>query len=69
MAPAGSGQPTRKRRLLVVDDNKDAVLIAITGYGQEDDRLRSRRAGIDHHLVKPVAPDALQSLIDSLRAR
>ena len=46
---------------------KDAVLIAITGYGQEDDRLRSQRAGIDHHLVKPVAPDALRDLIDSLQ--
>lgn len=46
---------------------KDAVLIAITGYGQEDDRVRSQRAGIDHHLVKPVAPDALRDLIDSLQ--
>lgn len=46
---------------------KDAVLIAITGYGQDDDRLRSRRAGIDHHLVKPVAPDTLRSLIESLQ--
>ena len=46
---------------------KDAVLIAITGYGQEDDLLRSQQAGIDHHLVKPVAPDALRSLIDSLQ--
>jgi len=125
----GSGEPAPKRRLLVVDDNKDAaesmsmllemwghevafaydgpsaletakrwkpeavfldiglpgmdgyqvaerlralpqareaVLIAITGYGQEDDRLRSRRAGIDHHLVKPVAPDTLRSLVESL---
>ncbi len=46
---------------------RDAILIAITGYGQEDDRLRSRQAGIAHHLVKPVAPDALRSLIDSLQ--
>jgi two-component system CheB/CheR fusion protein len=46
---------------------KNAVLIAITGYGHDDDRLRSRRAGIDHHLVKPVAPDALRNLIDSLQ--
>jgi len=129
-AQQGSGDSTRKRRLLVVDDNRDAaesmsmllqmwghevafvydgpsaleaaeqwrpeavildiglpgmdgyevaermralphakgaVLIAITGYGQDDDRLRSRRAGIEHHLVKPVAPDALRSLIDSLQ--
>jgi CheY-like chemotaxis protein len=53
-------------RLRELPHAKGAVLIAITGYGQDDDRLRSRRAGIDHHLVKPVAPDALRSLIDSL---
>jgi len=54
-------------RLRELPQAKDAVLIAITGYGQEDDRARSRRAGIDHHLVKPVAPDALRNLIDSLQ--
>ena len=54
-------------RLRELPHAKDAVLIAITGYGEDDDRLRSRRAGIDHHLVKPVAPDALRSLIDSLQ--
>jgi CheY-like chemotaxis protein len=54
-------------RLRELPQAKDAVLIAVTGYGQEDDRLRSRRAGIDHHLVKPVAPDALRNLIDSLQ--
>lgn len=54
-------------RLRELPQAKDAVLIAITGYGQEDDRQRSRRAGIDHHLVKPVAPDTLRSLIDSLQ--
>lgn len=53
-------------RLRELPQGKDAILIAITGYGQDDDRRRSRRAGIDHHLVKPVAPDALRSLIDSL---
>ena len=54
-------------RLRELPQAKDAVLIAITGYGQDDDRQRSRRAGIDHHLVKPVAPDALRNLIDSLQ--
>ena len=54
-------------RMRALPHAKGAVLIAITGYGQDDDRLRSRRAGIDHHLVKPVAPDALRSLIDSLQ--
>jgi CheY-like chemotaxis protein len=56
-------------RLRALPEGKDAVLIAITGYGQEDDRRRSQRAGIDHHLVKPVAPDALRRLIDSLQIR
>jgi CheY-like chemotaxis protein len=54
-------------RLRELPHAKGAILIAITGYGQDDDRLRSQRAGIDHHLVKPVAPDALRSLIDSLQ--
>jgi CheY-like chemotaxis protein len=54
-------------RMRELPQGKAAVLIAITGYGQDDDRLRSLRAGIDHHLVKPVAPDALRSLIDSLQ--
>ena len=35
------------------------ALVALTGYGQEDDRRRSREAGFDHHLVKPVDPDTL----------
>ena len=46
------------------------VIIAITGYGQDEDRRRSREAGIDHHLVKPVAPDMLLKLLETLeRAR
>ncbi len=40
-----------------------ARLVAVTGYGQEDDRRRSREAGYDHHLVKPVDPDVLQALL------
>jgi CheY-like chemotaxis protein len=38
-------------------------LIAITGYGGEQDRKRSREAGFDHHLTKPVDPDDLQPLL------
>ena len=40
-----------------------AVLIAVTGYGQEDDRRRSREAGFDHHLVKPIDSNVLVTLI------
>ena len=43
---------------------RDAVLVAISGYGQADDRRRSEAAGIDHHLVKPVDYDALFGLIE-----
>jgi len=42
---------------------KDAVIIAVSGYGQEKDRRRSHAAGFDHHLVKPVDFDSLLSLI------
>jgi signal transduction histidine kinase/DNA-binding response OmpR family regulator len=45
----------------------DALLVAITGYGQEADRARSREAGFDRHLVKPVDPDTLAELFASLR--
>lgn len=38
-------------------------LIAITGWGKDEDRQRSRDAGIDHHLVKPVAMQELRALL------
>jgi CheY-like chemotaxis protein len=42
------------------------VLIAVTGYGQESDRQRSREAGFDHHLVKPPDIDALRQLFAAI---
>jgi len=45
---------------------RNMVLIALTGWGQEQDRKRSREAGFDHHLVKPVDPKALMSLVAEL---
>jgi CheY-like chemotaxis protein len=39
-------------------------IIAITGWGQEADRLRSREAGFDLHLVKPVEPTDLVKILD-----
>ena len=53
-------------RLREIPQAARIVLIAITGYGQDEDRRRSREAGIDHHLVKPVAPETLLKLLDSL---
>jgi signal transduction histidine kinase len=45
---------------------RDLVLIALTGWGQEEDRRRCKAAGFDHHLVKPVDVETLQSLLASL---
>ena len=45
---------------------KNLVLVALTGWGQEEDRHRSREAGFDAHLVKPVDHDALLRLLASL---
>lgn len=41
-------------------------LVALTGWGHDQDRRRSLEAGFDHHLVKPVDPRALQTLLGSL---
>jgi CheY-like chemotaxis protein len=41
----------------------DALLVAMTGYGQPEDRRRSREAGIHHHYVKPVEPMVLRELL------
>ncbi|MGH7725634.1 MAG: hybrid sensor histidine kinase/response regulator [Candidatus Eiseniibacteriota bacterium] len=47
---------------------KDMILIALTGWGQEEDRRKSQAAGFDAHLVKPVDYDALMKLLASLPA-
>jgi len=47
---------------------RNTVLIALTGWGQVEDRRLSREAGFDGHLVKPVDFTALQVLMDSLAA-
>jgi CheY-like chemotaxis protein len=46
-----------------------ALLVSLTGYGRDADKLRSREAGFDHHLVKPVEPETLKKLIASMALR
>ncbi|HEX7881017.1 MAG TPA: ATP-binding protein [Candidatus Eisenbacteria bacterium] len=54
------------RHIRKLDPNKEMMLIALTGWGQDEDRRRSFRAGFDHHLVKPTDIAALQELINSV---
>jgi len=54
------------RRIRAQPWGKAMVLIALTGWGQEEDRLRSAAAGFDHHLVKPVDPVGLKQLLAEL---
>jgi CheY-like chemotaxis protein len=44
----------------------DTLIVAVTGYGQEQDRRRTREAGFDRHLTKPVNHAALLDLLQSL---
>ena len=46
--------------------NRALTLVAVTGWGQEEDRQRSQEAGFDVHMVKPVDLGALQKLIAGL---
>ncbi len=47
---------------------KTPLLIAVTGWGREEDRRNSREAGIDLHLLKPVDPVALQCILIRFQA-
>ena len=51
------------RRVRDRPQGRDLTLIALTGWGQPEDRLRTRRAGFDHHLVKPADLDHLHRLL------
>jgi DNA-binding response OmpR family regulator len=47
---------------------KDTLIVAATGWGQDEDRLRSQEAGFDHHLVKPVDAAELNRLLAERKA-
>jgi CheY-like chemotaxis protein len=44
-------------------DSRSVMLVALTGYGTPEARERSRAAGFDHHLIKPVNPETLQEIM------
>ncbi|MEO6895100.1 MAG: ATP-binding protein [Caldimonas sp.] len=56
------------KRLRADERLRDMLLIALSGWGRDGDRRRTRDAGFDHHLVKPVDLDALGGLLASVDA-
>ncbi|WP_422924858.1 ATP-binding protein [Singulisphaera sp. PoT] len=54
------------RQLRPTPEAQGTMFVALTGWGQESDRLRSREAGFDHHLVKPVDPETIKGLLTSM---
>ena len=57
------------RRLREQPETRGAVIVAVTGYGQEEDRRRSLAAGFDEHLTKPVGLGALGPLLSHPKLR
>jgi PAS domain S-box-containing protein len=57
------------RRIREQPWGKGIFIVALTGWGQEEDKRRSQEAGFDDHLVKPVEPAALEELLESVALR
>jgi CheY-like chemotaxis protein len=55
------------RRLRQEPVMEKTTVVALTGWGEDEDRRRSHQAGFHHHLVKPVESSALRLLLDDLR--
>jgi CheY-like chemotaxis protein len=51
------------RRLRAEPGFWNTLLVAVTGWGQTDDKARALAAGFDHHLTKPVDPDEVEQLL------
>ena len=56
------------RRLRALPATRGACMVAISGWGQPEDKRRSREAGFDHHLAKPVEFERIQELLDQIAA-
>ncbi len=54
------------RRIRSGPDGNRIKLVAVTGWDREEDRLRAAEAGFDRHLVKPVKPDLLRDVVQTI---
>jgi CheY-like chemotaxis protein len=57
------------RRIRSLPFGSEVILVAVTGWGQEEDRRKSKAAGFDHHMIKPVEPVAIEKLLQGLTVR
>jgi CheY-like chemotaxis protein len=51
------------RELRAAEETRAAILVAVTGFGTDDDRARAAAAGFDHHVVKPIDTDQLKTIL------
>jgi CheY-like chemotaxis protein len=51
------------RNMRALAGGEKMILVAVTGYGRDQDRRAARAAGFDHHLAKPVDEDTLQRIV------
>ena len=51
------------RRMWENAETAGSLIVAVSGYGQDEDRVKAREAGFDHHLTKPVAFGDLQAIL------
>jgi PAS domain S-box-containing protein len=65
--PRLNGYDTAKR-IRELPWGSEVVLVALTGWGQDEDRRRSKEAGFDAHMTKPIEPAALAKLLTNLNA-
>jgi signal transduction histidine kinase len=54
------------RRVRALGGASQPVMVALTGWGRDEDLRATKEAGFDHHLVKPVAPDKLHALLQNV---
>ena len=54
------------RRIREREDLRDVALVAVTGWGQQQDRTRTQAAGFDRHLVKPIDPPKIHAVLASV---
>ena len=57
------------RRFREAADRREIFLLAVTGWGQQDDIARAKAAGLDEHLTKPVDSDRVEQLLRDYLSR